>query len=55
MEQTAGIKFYVKLKKTTSETFEILISAYGEECLSRTRVFEWYKRFKEGRELLRGC
>jgi hypothetical protein len=23
-------------------------SAYGEECLSRTCVFKWHKRFKEG-------
>ena len=23
---------------------------YGEECLSRTRVFEWRKCFREGRE-----
>jgi transposase len=27
-------------------------SAYGEECLSRTSVFEWHERFKEGRESL---
>jgi hypothetical protein len=32
--------------------FEMLKSAYGEECLSRTSVFEWHKRFKEGRESL---
>jgi hypothetical protein len=30
----------------------MLKSAYGEECLSRTNVFEWHKRFKEGRESL---
>ncbi|KAG5324165.1 SETMR methyltransferase, partial [Acromyrmex heyeri] len=24
--------------------------AYGENSLSRARVFEWYKRFSEGRE-----
>jgi transposase len=32
--------------------FEMLKSAYGEECLSRTSVFEWHKNFKEGRESL---
>jgi hypothetical protein len=42
MEQRAAIKFCVKLKKTTNETFEMLKSAYREECLSRTSVFEWY-------------
>jgi hypothetical protein len=52
MEQKAAIKFCVKLKKTATETFEMLKSAYGEECLSRTSVFEFYKRFKEGSESL---
>jgi hypothetical protein len=37
---------------TATETFETLESAYGEECLSRTSVFEWHKRFKEGRQSL---
>jgi transposase len=30
----------------------MLKNAYGEECLSRTNVFEWRKRFQEGRESL---
>jgi hypothetical protein len=30
----------------------MLKSVYGEECLSRTSVFEWRKRFKAGRESL---
>jgi hypothetical protein len=33
MEQRAAITFCVKLKKTATETFEMLKSAYGEECL----------------------
>jgi hypothetical protein len=45
MEQ-AVIKFCVKLKKTATETFEILRSAYGEECSLRVSVFERNKRFK---------
>ncbi|KAJ8948156.1 hypothetical protein NQ318_009244 [Aromia moschata] len=43
MEQRVNIKFLVKLGKTFTEV-------YGNECLSRTQVFEWFKRFKEGRE-----
>jgi len=27
-----------------------LTEAYGEDCMSRARVFEWQKRFSEGRE-----
>ena len=52
MEQRAAIKFCFKLNKTATETWEMLQIAYGSECLSRTTVFEWYKRFKSGRESL---
>ena len=49
-EQRANLKFLTKLGKTPSESFEMLQQVYGEEALSRTRAFEWHKRFKEGRE-----
>jgi hypothetical protein len=52
MEQSAATMVCVKLKKTATETFEMLKSAYGEECLSRTSVFEWHKRYKNGQESL---
>ena len=28
---------------------QALMEVYGNECMSRTRVFEWHKRFHEGR------
>jgi len=28
----------------------LLKKVYGDECLPRAQVFEWFKRFKEGRE-----
>jgi hypothetical protein len=46
-EQRVNIKFLVK---SSTETFQLLTEAYGEECMSRARVFEWQKRFLEGRE-----
>ncbi|KAG5323720.1 GVQW3 protein, partial [Pseudoatta argentina] len=33
-----------------TECYKLLKVAYGENSLSRARVFEWYKRFSEGRE-----
>jgi hypothetical protein len=48
----SSVYFCVKLKKTATETFEMLTSAYSEECLSRTSLFGWDKRFKDGREPL---
>ena len=35
-----------------SETFELIKRAYGDDALSRIRVFEWHKMFKEGQELV---
>jgi hypothetical protein len=40
MEQRATIKFCVKLKKTATETFEVLKSEYDKDCLSRTSMSE---------------
>jgi hypothetical protein len=51
MEQRAATKFCVKLKKTDTETFEMLKSVYSEDCLSRTSVSEWHKRFKEAQKV----
>ena len=44
------MKCCVKLGKSATETYDLLKKAYGNECLSHTQVFEWFKRFKEGRE-----
>ena len=48
-EQQFNIKFLVKIKKSATETFQLLTETYGEDCMSRARVFEWHKRFSEGR------
>ncbi|XP_036620520.1 protein GVQW3-like [Trichosurus vulpecula] len=50
LEQRIHIKLCVKLNKSASETLEMLKEAYGDEVMSRARVFDWHKRFKEGRD-----
>ncbi|XP_054715265.1 protein GVQW3-like [Uloborus diversus] len=50
IEQRLNIKFCVKLKKTPTETLQIINEVYGEEALSRTQVFQWHKNFREGRD-----
>ncbi|KAJ8962827.1 hypothetical protein NQ318_001227 [Aromia moschata] len=50
VKQRVNLKFLVKLGKTLTDAYAILKEVYGDECLSRTQVFEWFKRFKEGRE-----
>ena len=51
--ERVNINFLVKLKKSVTETFQLLTEAYGEDCMSRARIFEWYKRFSEGTESLK--
>ena len=48
-EQRVCIKFCGRLGKTGSETFEMLKQAFGDSCMSRSRTFEWFGRFKNGR------
>jgi len=50
IEVQANIKFLVKLNKIATEMFNLLCEVYGENTLSRAHMFEWYKRFSEGRE-----
>jgi hypothetical protein len=45
--ERVNITFLVQLKKSATETFQLLNEAYGEDCMSHARVFEWYKRFRK--------
>ncbi|UYV69153.1 hypothetical protein LAZ67_6002603 [Cordylochernes scorpioides] len=49
-DQRICIKFCVKNGFKGAEFFWMLQTAYGDAVMRRRRVFEWYKRFKEGRE-----
>ena len=51
-EQRINVKLCVKLGKSATETYHLLKKVYGDECLPHTQVFKWFKRFKEGRELI---
>jgi hypothetical protein len=48
-EQRVCIKFCQTLGKTATETYEMLQQAFGETALSRSKIFEWHSRFKNGR------
>ena len=48
--QRINLKFLVRLGKTPLDALGMLQEVYGDETMSRSRVFEWHKRFKEGRE-----
>jgi len=47
-KQRVCITFCFKIGKTATETYQFLQQAYGEDAMGRTRVFDWFRRFKEG-------
>ena len=53
LEERYAIKFCFKLGKNVTVTYGILQTAFGQSCMNRASVFEWQKRFKEGRESVR--
>ena len=46
-------KFCFKLGKNARETYGMLQTAFGASFKNQASVFEWHKRFKEGRESVR--
>ena len=50
MEQRANIKFCFKLSKKFAETYELLKNVNGDDCTSRTQIYTWFTRFKNGRD-----
>ena len=53
LEERYAIKFCFKLGKNTTETYGMLQTAFGASCMNRASVFEWHKRFNEGRKSVR--
>jgi len=48
-EQSICIKFCFKIGKPATKTYQLLQQAYSEYAMGRTQVFDWFRRFKEGR------
>ena len=53
LEERYAIKFSFKLGKNATETYGMLKTTFRPSCMNQTSVFEWHKRFKEGRESVR--
>ena len=55
LEERYAIEFCFKLgKNNATETYGMLQTAFRLSCINQASVFEWHKRFKEGRESVRG-
>ena len=51
MDQRICIKFCVKNEIVKcNKVWTMLTKAYSESAMSKTRVYEWYKCFQDGRE-----
>ena len=53
LEERYAIKFCFKLGKNAAETYGMLQAVFRPSCMNQASVFEWHKRFKEGRESVR--
>ena len=53
LEERYAIKFCLKLGKNSTGTYGMLQTAFRTSWMNRASVFEWHKRFKEGRESMR--
>ena len=53
LEERYAKKFCFKLGKNATETYGMLQTDFGASCMNRASVFEWHKKFKEGRESVR--
>ena len=50
VEQQINLKFLVRLGKAPTEALKLFQEVYGDDTMSRICLFEWHRRFKEGRE-----
>ena len=53
LEERYAIKFCFKLGKNAAKIYGMLQTALRPSCMNRASVFEWHKRFKEGRVSVR--
>jgi hypothetical protein len=48
-EQSICIKFCFNFKKTAAEIHRLVHEAFGDNAMSQSKTFLFYKRFKDGR------
>ena len=53
LEERYAIKFCFNHGKNATETYRMLQTAFPLSCRNRASVFEWHKRFNEGRKSVR--
>ena len=51
-EQSVVVKFCFKAGLSVTGTLVLVQNAYGNEAVNRSKVFRWYSRLRQGRELV---
>jgi len=51
-EQRFAVKFCFKASLSATEAVVLVQKAYGNETVNRSKVFTWYSRFRDGRDLV---
>ena len=51
-EQRVAIKSCFKADLSSTETLVLVQKVYGNKPLNRSKIFRWYYRFRDGRELV---
>ena len=49
-EQRIVIKFLQREDETAANVYRRLRNVYGKNSMSQPRVYEWFKRFRDGRK-----
>ena len=52
-QRYAKISYFKLGKNAATETYGMLQTGFRPSCMNRASIFEWHKRFKEGRESVR--
>ena len=53
LQEWYAIILHSKLAKNATEAYGMLQTAFQPSCMNQASVFQWHKRFKEGRESVR--
>ena len=51
-EQRVAIQFCFKAGLSVTETLVLVQEFYGNEAVNRSKMFRWYSRLRDGRELV---
>ena len=52
VEQRICLKFCVANEFSCADALKMLQKAFGDNALSKTRAYQWYRAFKDGREVV---